>query len=222
MDFAETTIIRREITPAGKSRAFINDTPVLLDTLKLVGEQLLDIHSQHDTLLLSKNDFQLKLIDTAANNYDLFKAYQSQYKVFKKADREFNALSEQAALLRKEHEFNLFQLEELDQLKLNSLNQIQLEEEQGILEHAEEIKLHLNEASELIDGTDFSIHSSMAQLKASLNKISGYSDRLKSYFEYQNLQINLTLKLCCLWVLNLLLQSSRIEKKPAPIVLPYI
>ncbi len=183
LDFSEMTIIRREITPSGKSRAFINDTPVLLETLKQIGEQLLDIHSQHDTLLLSKTDFQLKLIDTEASNSSLRLDYAKKYQLFKALDKELVAIQSQASELRKEHEFNLFQLEELEKLQLHLLDQHALEEELELLEHTEEIKLYLSQASTLLDGDDFGIETSVSQLKSVLAKIAGFTDRLKSFSE---------------------------------------
>lgn len=145
LDYEDTCIIRREISPGGKSRSFINDTPVLLDSLKTLGAKLMDVHSQHDTLLLGEGDFQLGLVDAFAQTQESQIAYQACFRNFKKGKKSVEELSRQSAALKKEFDFNQFQLKELSALSLVAGEQEALESSQEILENAEEIKIKLNE-----------------------------------------------------------------------------
>lgn len=151
VDYDTTTIIRREIAPSGKSRAFVNDQPVTLDVLKELGDKLMDIHSQHDTLQLGSNTFQLNILDTFSQNAKLIEEFTGTYKTFKKAEKEYTDLLAKAELLRKEFEYNSFLLNELTQVKLEEVNQKELEEEQKLLENAEEIKRKLAQAFEYLN-----------------------------------------------------------------------
>src|SRR5690606_12104954 len=118
LDYDQQCIIRREILPSGKSRAFINDTPVKLETLKVLGKMLVDIHSQHDNLLLGASEYQLNLIDAYAGNSSALKAFSEKYNEYQKSKRGFDKLSKEAFELKKEADFNNFQLEELAAIKL--------------------------------------------------------------------------------------------------------
>jgi DNA repair protein RecN (Recombination protein N) len=151
VDYDTTTIIRREIAPNGKSRAFVNDQPVTLDVLKELGDKLMDIHSQHDTLQLGSNTFQLNILDTFSQNAKLIEEFTVTYKTFKKAEKEYTDLLAKAELLKKEFEYNSFLLNELTQVKLEEVNQTELEEEQKLLENAEEIKRKLAQAFEYLN-----------------------------------------------------------------------
>ena len=106
LDYEATCIIRREINPSGKSRAFINDTPVNLDTLRKVGNSLIDVHSQHDTLLLGSNEYQLSILDAYAQNRAVFKQYQAAYRQYRKSEDTYKQLSENAATYRKALDYN--------------------------------------------------------------------------------------------------------------------
>lgn len=154
VDYDTTTIIRREIAPSGKSRAFVNDQPVTLDVLKELGDKLMDIHSQHDTLQLGSNTFQLNILDTFSQNDKLIEEFTGTYKTFKKAEKEYTDLLVKAELLRKEFEYNSFLLNELTQVKLEEVNQKELEEEQKLLENAEEIKRKLAQAFEYLNHSE--------------------------------------------------------------------
>ena len=118
LDYESLTIIRREILPSGKSRAFINDTPVRLDDLQVLGEHLLDIHSQHQTLQLTNDDFQFQIIDALADNEKDLSRYISELKNFKMLSSEIEKLQNQKAESLKELDYNLFLLNELEDAKL--------------------------------------------------------------------------------------------------------
>ena len=142
---AEDTIIRREIT-ATKSRAFINDTPVALSMLKELGEQLVDIHSQHQNLLLNKQDFQLSVVDIIAQNQTLLADYQEIYSQLQTANSQLQALKDDIEQNRQQADFMQFQFEELTQAQLVSGEQEELEQQSDMLSHAEDIKGALYEA----------------------------------------------------------------------------
>ena len=148
---AEDTIIRREIS-ATKSRAFINDTPVALSMLKELGEQLVDIHSQHQNLLLNKQDFQLSVVDIIAQNQGLLADYQESYRQLQTANRELQALKEDIERNRQQADFMQFQYEELQQANLVDGEQEELEQQSDMLSHAEDIKGALYEADGHLNG----------------------------------------------------------------------
>ncbi|MFN7188479.1 MAG: AAA family ATPase, partial [Cyclobacteriaceae bacterium] len=143
LEYDDETIIRREINPAGKSRAFINDLPVTLDILRQVGQRLMDIHSQHETLELGKQTFQLELLDAYAGNQKITEAYELAWREFQHARAELSRWEADAARLKAEADYVNFQLTELTQAQLEEGEQGRLEEEQKVLEHAEEIKQRL-------------------------------------------------------------------------------
>ena len=148
---AEDTIIRREIT-ATKSRAFINDTPVALSMLKELGEQLVDIHSQHQNLLLNKQDFQLNVVDIIANNNALLKDYQQVYFQLQATQSQLQALKDEIGRNRQQADFMQFQYEELQQANLVDGEQEELEQQSDMLSHAEDIKSALYEADGHLNG----------------------------------------------------------------------
>ena len=145
-------ILRREVTSAGKSRAFINDTPVALATLRELGDQLVDIHSQHQNLLLNKEDFQLSVVDIIANDGETLTDYRTSFHELKAVSRQLEQLREDIQRNRDNEEFVRFQHHELSEARLTEGEQEQLEQEYGILSHAEEIKTALFEADELLSG----------------------------------------------------------------------
>lgn len=139
-------IIRRELTSAGKSRAFINDTPASLTMLKEIGEQLIDVHSQHKNLLLGKEDFQLGILDAMAGNGDLLAAYRDEYKEYKSLCRQLEKAIEESKQSRDDEDYLRFQADQLADANLQEGEQEELEEESETLEHAEEIKSALYSA----------------------------------------------------------------------------
>lgn len=186
LDFEATCIIRREISPGGKSRSFVNDTPVLLDTLKTLGAYLMDVHSQHDTLQLGEGSYQLGLIDAFAQTQNLQKSYRSDYKTFKVAQKAFLEIKNKAQELQKEADFNQFQLDELQVLNLQSGEQIELESSQEILENAEEIKLKINEMLSFFQDDQFGVLHGMAQIQhgmVALEKLTQKFQPLRERFQ---------------------------------------
>lgn len=140
LDFDGECIIRREISASGKSRTFINDTPVPLALLKELGETLIDIHSQHQNLLLNKEDFQMNVVDIMANNRQERETYTRLYKNFRTLSTNLKQAIEQAEKTRAEEDYIRFQLEQLEAAQLQAGEQKELEKEAEMLEHAEDIK----------------------------------------------------------------------------------
>ncbi len=171
LDYEEETIIRREITPSGKSRAFINDTPVTLDILRLVTNRLIDVHSQHDQLLLGTGQFQLNLIDLYAKHGDLIKNYQQKFLLFTNAKKHYESLLSETSEINKEKDYNNFLLEELDKVNLVAGEQATLEEELKVLESAEEIKTKLFEASAILDNEEQSVNLQLEAINTLLNQL---------------------------------------------------
>jgi DNA repair protein RecN (Recombination protein N) len=189
LDYEDTCIIRREISPGGKSRSFVNDTPVLLDVLKVLGSKLMDVHSQHDTLRLGEGSFQLGLIDAFAQTKVELESYQQSFKAFKKAKFHFEDLRKKAFELQKEADFNQFQLDELSSLSLVAGEQAELESTQEVLENAEEIKLKINEMLALFQEEQFGVIQGMAQILQGMHqlerlahKFSELRERFQSVF----------------------------------------
>ncbi len=185
LDFDPHCIIRREISPSGKSRSFINDTPVLLEALKSLGARLMDVHSQHDTLQLASGQYQLGLVDAFAQTSKEQQAYKSHFKVFKAAQKKFENLKMRAFELKKEADFNAFQLEELGVLALQPGEQAELESSQEILENAEEIKRRINEMLQLLQDDQIGILNGMNQVNhgmLSLSKLAHSYEDLKERF----------------------------------------
>ncbi|MEN8250658.1 MAG: DNA repair protein RecN [Bacteroidota bacterium] len=193
LDYDEQTVIRREITPNGKSRAFVNDTPVTLDVLKDLGEKLMDIHSQHQTLLIGKADYQLNLIDIYSGSNKLLSKYKKDYNKFITSKNHLLELENNAEKISQESEYNSFLLKELKDLNLAEDEQESLEEELKILEHAEEIKGNLSQVLILLDQTELNANEIIHQAKGLISQISRYSDSLNSIDSRINaLQIELT------------------------------
>lgn len=186
LDYEEACLIRREIAPTGKSRAFINDTPVTLEVLKSLGVYLMDIHSQHDTLLLSTNTYQLAILDAFAANQDVFSKYSDAYQRFKKAEKAYNSTLQNSDSLKKEFEFNKFLLEELVLAKLVGEEQEELEAELMILENAEEVKRKLNFAFEYLNNADMSVLSLLKDANAALGSISNIAEKYAALRERVN------------------------------------
>ena len=183
LDYADETIIRREINPSGKSRAFINDTPVTLDVMKAIGSFLVDVHSQRDTYLLGSPSYQLHIIDGYAQNSRFLMEYQAIYKEYKKLRSSFLTLKEKAEELRKEADYNHFLLEELEQLDLQEGEQEVLEEELQVIEHAEDIKTKLFECQQLLEQSEYAVNPALQQVLKNMEAISEYSAHFESLRE---------------------------------------
>lgn len=174
LDFDENEcILRRELTDTGKSRAFINDTPVTVSLLKELGSRLIDIHSQHQNLLLNKKDFQLEALDTIADDKDLKGRYTALFHSYVSAIRQLNEFKERVAREQKNIDFLQFQLNEIEEAHLDRDEQADLEEEANILNNAEEIKQGLYEANEALTTEENGI---IQQLSSSLRNLRSISD----------------------------------------------
>jgi DNA repair protein RecN (Recombination protein N) len=171
LDYESVTTLRREINPAGKSRAFINDTPVTVNMLKELGDRLIDIHSQHQTLMLNDNSFQLNLIDSFSGTSVLKKEYREAYSNYRKLKKEYSSIKEKADKNKADLEYYQFQYNQLDEAKLKSGEQTELEAEQELLGHTEEIKLALSSSSNLFYAEGLSILSMLREVKSNLGRI---------------------------------------------------
>src|SRR5690606_15160091 len=177
LDYEKNSIIRREILPSGKSRAFINDSPVRLEILKTLGKSLVDVHSQSDNLLLGAAEYQLGLIDNFAENNPELVAYSDRFRNYKKAKKAFDTMSKEAFELRKEADYNKFQLEELSALKLVDGEQAELEEQQEILDNAEEIKARINETLLQLNAEQYGAMTMLSQVNQSLSHLTRYGQK---------------------------------------------
>ena len=183
LDFDPVTILRREINPAGKSRAFINDTPVTINLLKELGDRLIDIHSQHQTLMLNDNSFQLNVIDSFAGNSTLRNDYKTIYGNYRKLRKEYNEIREKADQNKADLEYYRFQLVQLEEAKLGNGEQEELEKEQEILEHASEIRIALEMASSILSSDDKSVLNLLKELKMTMGKIKGFLPEADSFYQ---------------------------------------
>ena len=164
-------IIRRELTSAGKSRAFINDTPVQLNLLKELGEQLIDIHSQHQNLLLNKQDFQLSVVDIIADNTKPLTQYQQTYNEYQSVSKDLEALREAIANNRQNQDFLQFQYDELANANLVEDEQEELEQKSDTMSHAEEIKSALYETDNTLSADDTGVVSAIRSARSALSSI---------------------------------------------------
>lgn len=193
LDYDELTIIRREITDSGKSRAFINDTPVNISVLKDLGSFLVDIHSQHETLLLGDNLFQLNLIDSYVKHKELLEEYFSNYTDYLNLSNEYNRLVSNLDKAKSDLDYLSFQFNQLESAKLKMGEQAELEEELEKLSHVEEIKLNLSNAYQLLAGEEIDILGNLKQTKNAIQNISkflGSEDQLVSRMESVYIELN--------------------------------
>ena len=174
LDYSTETILRREISPLGKSRAFINDTPVNLDVLRKVGYRLMDIHSQHETLELGEQPFQLKFIDAYAGNAESLKQYATLWTQFRDAESFLQKLVSEADKLRLEADYTRFQFQELDKLQLEEGDQEILEARVKVGENAELIRTKLQHSLNLLSDGEYSGRKILTEVRSLLNSISSY------------------------------------------------
>lgn len=168
----EECLLRREVNASGKSRAFINDTPVTLALMRELGEQLIDVHSQHQNLLLSKEDFQLNVVDIIARDRQQLADYRSAFAEYRSAQRRLEELREQIATSRDNEDFLRFQQKELSEANLASGEQEQLEQEAELMSHAEDIKRALHEADYGLSGDDTGIVNLTRSIAAQLRSVA--------------------------------------------------
>ncbi len=171
LDFESDCIFRRELNPQKKSRAFINDTPVALQTMKAIGGQMVDIHTQHDSLLLTDADFQLRLLDNIAQNGTLLSEYQAEYTTHNTIKRKLNELKEMADKNTAENDYLKFQLDELDKANLKEGEYADIEQTLSVMENAEEIKTLLVTANGLMENSENSILGQVNELSSTLSRL---------------------------------------------------
>ncbi|MFD3002057.1 DNA repair protein RecN [Pontibacter toksunensis] len=192
LDFDDQCILRREISPSGKSRAFVNDTPVTLDVIRKIGENLMDIHSQHDTLQLGDTSYQLNILDIYAGNtaamgnttFDIYagnlsylRKYNESYRQYKKLESDYKKLTDQLAQAQKEHDYHAFLLNELSDASLQEKEQEELEEELKQLENAEDIKLKLTQAVQSLTESEFNITSALKDTVYLIGQLAQFSSK---------------------------------------------
>lgn len=205
LDYDDATIIRREILPSGKSRAFINDTPINLAVLSDLGGQLIDVHSQHQTLQLANSNFQMRVIDALAQNKELLERYSKGLTLHKQTSKELSELIEFQNNSNKEHDYNSFLLKELQETTLVAGAQEELETQYEQLSNIENILEQLSKANQLLSDEQVGVMNLLSELKQVSNRLSGFGkvyeplhERVQSVFieledvsnELQNLHEN--------------------------------
>lgn len=189
LDFEAHTIVRREINQSGKSRAFINDTPVTLAVLKELGEKLVNLHNQHETLELTRSGFQLQMIDLLAKNAETLSDFRSKMTVYRKDKHRLDELQQQYSKASAEMDYLQFQLNELAEAGLQNEEQTQLEAEQNTLTNVEEIKRALQQVLQLMEEGELSVISQVAEAQSQLKNVKNLNkdilalaDRLHSVY----------------------------------------
>ena len=186
LDYEPQTIIRREILPSGKSRAFVNDSPVTLESLSALGTFLVDIHSQHQTLQLTQDEFQFQVIDALANVSGELKLYRNNLKSYKNLKRELDELQSKKAESIKELDYNMFLLDELEKANLVEGELEELEEEYETLNNIEEIGEKLTQSHQLLGDEQTGIITLISELKSNTQKLANFSSKYTEVFERIN------------------------------------
>lgn len=186
LDYDDHTIIRRELLPQGKSRAFVNDSPVTLTQLQAVAPHLVDIHSQHETLSLVSDKFQLEVIDTLADNTELLKSYQANFKKFSALKTKLIALKEAHNEAVKELDYQSFLYQELVDANLDGLDLVALEEEYETLRNFEQIQEGFGEVLQRLEADEVGVVSSLKQIRRTLSGFQNVSSEFKSFWERAN------------------------------------
>lgn len=183
LDFDLETVLRREISSDGKSRAFINDTPVNLSTLKSLGEKLIDVHSQHATLEINNEEFQLLVIDTVAGNQHLLADYKKVFKAYRKTQVQLNELISQSQQSKSDLDYFQFQFDELEKAKLVEGEQTEIIKELDALTHAEDIKKNLLAAIFLLSESEPSAIAQIKESSISIANTEKYNSEISSLKE---------------------------------------
>jgi len=178
LDYEVTTTIRREINPEGKSRAFINDTPVTLNQLKELAEHLIDIHSQHQTLTLNGSEFQLSVVDAFADHSELTIEYAADFRKFKLLEKQLFELTEKESQAKKDLDYFQFQFNELEDAHLNGNKQLEMEQELETLNNAEDIKLNLSKAENGLAGGEQNLLSTLNEIKIILASMAKFKPEI--------------------------------------------
>lgn len=187
LDFDMDCTLRRELSPQKKTRAFINDTPVSLQTLKEIGSLLVDVHSQHDSLLLTDSNFQIHILDEIAKNEESLSLYHSQFTLFNTCRQKLQDLKDMAEKNASEYDFMKFQYEELEKARLKEGEYYEIEQTLSVMENAEEIKTLLVGANTLLENSETAIlpqlndlSSTIGHLENMLPSVNGMKERLES------------------------------------------
>lgn len=183
LDYEDHSIIRREISPKGKSRAFVNDVPVTLDVLKELGLKLIDIHSQNESLQLSKKETKLEVLDDFAQSKKQLIQYQKTYNQYNQVSKKLDQLLERVKSAKQDSDYKNFLLEELVKADLRAGEQETLEEELSVLENAEEIKVQLSQIYNEFDGQEMGVNDQLKQAVATLRKMSAFGKELEGISE---------------------------------------
>ena len=204
LDYDLETVLRREISSDGKTRAFINDTPVNLTTLKKLGEKLIDVHSQHATLEINDEDFQLLVIDTVAGNQNLLNNYREVYKSYKKSQALLKELINQSEKSKSDLDYFQFQYDELEKANLIAGEQARLEQELDSLTHAEDIKKSLVSSISVLSETEPSAIVQIKEAVVNLANAEKYNSEISSLTERLNS--------CLIEIKDILSEIERIEQ----------
>ena len=181
LDYFQHSILRREILPNGKSRSFVNDSPVKLEIMKSIGEKLVDIHTQSQSLVLSKDDFFFSLIDSLSEQQNIVTNFSQNLSIYKEMNLELEKLNRLNASLQNDYDYNQFLFNELNNAKLRDGEQEELEESLKVLKNSEEIILSLNEIDNLFQNDPNCIENQIRNLNSILNNLSNYSDKFQEY-----------------------------------------
>ncbi|MDG2368898.1 MAG: DNA repair protein RecN [Flavobacteriaceae bacterium] len=181
LDYFQHSILRREILPNGKSRSFVNDSPVKLEIMKSIGEKLVDIHTQSQSLVSSKDDFFFSLIDSLSEQQNIVTNFSQNLSIYKEMNLELEKLNRLNASLQNDYDYNQFLFNELNNAKLSDGEQEELEESLKVLKNSEEIILSLNEIDNLFQNDPNCIENQIRNLNSILNNLSNYSDKFQEY-----------------------------------------
>lgn len=183
LDYQDETIVRRELLTNGKSRAFVNDTPVNLNALKDLGRHLIDIHSQHENLELNNNQFQLRVVDAAAQNADIQKQYSVAYAEYKRLQAELAELKENARQMSADYDYNQFQYNQLAEAKLDGVNQEEMENEFQTLSNIVYIQQNLSAALYVLQDGEQNVLSGLAQVRQAVQQTQRYFQKSEEYLQ---------------------------------------
>lgn len=200
VDFEVETILRREILPSGKSRSFINDTPVQLEKLRFLGSQLVDLHSQHQTSQLADPRFHFDLLDAFSDALELRAEYQQTLEAFKQEEKHYHEMLEVQRGAKESYDYNCFLFAELKELELHDDIQTQLEEERNLLQHADDIKQTIQHVLQISSMENNGLTDQLSQCRMDLQKLESYSDQYKAlservqnlWYEWTDIQSNLS------------------------------
>ncbi|MGB0810942.1 MAG: DNA repair protein RecN [Flavobacteriaceae bacterium] len=200
VDFEVETILRREILPSGKSRSFINDTPVQLEKLRFLGSQLVDLHSQHQTSQLADPQFHFDLLDAFSDALELRAEYQQTLEAFKQEEKHYHEMLEVQRGAKESYDYNCFLFAELKELELHDDIQTQLEEERNLLQHADDIKQTIQHILQISSMENNGLTDQLSQCRMDLQKLESYSDQYKAlservqnlWYEWTDIQSNLS------------------------------